>query len=399
MGGTLKNAHLKPEETYSWEVGTNLKFWDNRLELDLTYYDAYTINQIMKVKTAPTSGWENRWINAGELSNKGFELQINGAPIANPDGLRWDVTFNLSKNISEVVSLFEDGDNSIEDLVLKTSVMEWALIKANVGGAFGEIYGFDYERDAAGNIMVDNDGFGFAKFKRDEAGEIIYQTDENGNIVLDKYKNPVAQKGDAVLLGDINPDFMGGLSNNFSYKNINVRFLIDFQVGGEYYSHSALYRDLFGTGTTSLEGREEWDATHEGFGYLKEIAGVFPDGYIQDGLNYYTGEENSKPVQPIFRHAETMFNKGIVTDYIMDATNVRMRELVIGYTLPKKWLEKTFITKANFSLVGRNLFFLYLATPNIDPEVGFDGGNFGNAFELNTMPGTRSYGFNLNLSF
>jgi TonB-linked SusC/RagA family outer membrane protein len=399
MGGTLSNAYLKPEETYSWEVGTNLGFWNNRLEFDLTYYDAYTINQIMEVKTALTTGWENRWINAGELSNKGFELQINGTPIANPKGLRWDITFNLSKNISEVVSLYKGDNVTIENLELKTSVMQWASVRANVGGAFGEIFGFDYERDANGNIMVDNSGFGLAKFARDEDGEIIYQLDDGGNILTDNEGNPVPQKGDKVLLGDINPDFMGGLSNSFSYKNFSLSFLVDFQIGGEYYSHSALYRDLFGTGATSLEGREEWDATHGGFGHLEIIPGVFPDGYIQDGLNYYSGTENTIPVQPIFRHVETMVNRGIVTDYIMDATNVRMRELVIGYSLPKKWLEKTFITKANFSLVGRNLFFLYLATDNIDPEVGFDGGNFGNAFELNTMPGTRNFGFNLNLSF
>jgi hypothetical protein len=94
-----------------------------------------------------------------------------------------------------------------------------------------------------------------------------------------------------------------------------------------------------------------------------------------------------------------MVNRNIVTDYIMDASNVRFREIVFGYTLPNRWLDGTFIARANLSLVGRNLFFLYLATKNIDPEAGFDSGSFGTAFELNTMPGTRSYGFNLNLSF
>jgi len=156
---------------------------------------------------------------------------------------------------------------------------------------------------------------------------------------------------------------------------------------------------MFGTGVTSLEGREEWYSTHQGFGHFEPIPGIFPDGYIQDGVNVETGQPNDIPIQPIFRHVETMMNRGIVTDYIKDASNVRLREVVLGYNLPKKWLDNTFIARANLSLVGRNLFFLYLATDNIDPEAGFNAGNFGSAFEWNTMPGTRNIGFNLNLSF
>lgn len=367
MGSTLANSGLMPENTYSWEIGTNLGFWDNKLEVDFTWYDAYTLNQIMRVKTAVSSGWRDRWINSGELSNKGFELQINGTPIDKADGLRWDVTLNLSKNMSEVVSLYSDENQNIENLVLKTSIMDWAIVEARVGGEFGEIYGYDYARDENGNKLVDQAGYGV--------------------------------KGDYKKLGSINPDFIGGLSNNISYKNFNLSFLLDFQVGGEYYSHSSLYRDLFGTGVTSLKGRDEWYSTHQGYGNFETIPGVFPDGYIEEGISVETGQPNDVPVQPVFRHVETMVNRGIVADYIKDATNVRLREVVLGYTIPKKWLESTFISRANLSLVGRNLLFVYLATKNIDPEGGFNAGNFGNAFEMNTMPGTRSYGFNLNLSF
>lgn len=367
MGNTLANSNLMPENTFSWEIGTNLKFFNNRLGVDFTWYDAYTINQIMKVKTAVSSGWGDRWINSGELANKGFELQINGTAIDKADGLRWDIAFNMSKNMSEVISLYNDGDQSVNNLVLKTSVMDWAIVEARVGGEFGEIYGIDYARNEKGNILVDAGGYGM--------------------------------KGDYKKLGSINPDFIGGISNNLSYKNFNLSFLIDFQLGGEYYSHSSLYRDLMGTGTTSLEGRDEWYLTHQGFGHFVPIPGVFPDGYIVDGVSAETGQANDIPIQPMFRNVETMVNRGIVSDYIMDASNVRFREIVLGYNFPSKWMDKTFIARANFSLVGRNLFFLYLATENIDPEAGFDAGNFGSAFELNTMPGSRSYGFNLNLSF
>ncbi len=367
MGNTLANSRLMPENTYSWEIGTNLSFLNDKLVVDFTWYDAYTVNQIMKVKTSPATGWADRWINSGELSNKGFELQINGTPIDQTGGLRWDITFNMSKNISKVVSLYKDDYQDVQNVVLKTSVMDWAIVEARVGGTFGEIYGIDYARDEKGNKLIDDSGY--------------------------------ALRGEYKKLGDINPDFIGGLSNKLTYKNFNLSFLIDFQMGGEYYSHSSLYRDLMGTGTTSLRGREEWDSTHQGYGYFLPIPGVFPDGYIEDGIVASTGQPNDKPVQPMLRHVEILVNRGIVTDYIMDASNVRFRELVFGYTFPKKWLDKTFITRANLSLVGRNLFFIYLATKNIDPEAGFSAGNFGNAFELNTMPGTRSYGFNLELSF
>ncbi len=367
MGNTLANSHLMPENTFSWEIGTNLGFLNDKLVVDFTWYDAYTINQIMKVKTSPSTGWGDRWINSGELSNKGFELQIDAVPIDKPDGLVWNLTFNMSKNISEVKSLYKDNYQDVQNLVLKTSVLDWAIIEARIGGVFGEIYGYDYARDENGNKLIDDSGY--------------------------------ALKGEYKKLGDINPDFIGGLSNRVSYKNFSLSFLIDFQMGAEYYSHSSLYRDLMGTGTTSLRGREEWDSTHQGYGYFLPIPGVFPDGYIEDGVNVNTGLPNDTPVQPIFRHVETMVNRNIVADYIMDATNVRFREIVLGYNFPAKWMDKTFIASANLSFVGRNLFFIYLATKNIDPEAGFDSGNFGTAFELNTMPGTRSYGFNLNLGF
>ena len=367
IGNTLANSGLKPENTYSWEIGTNLGFWENKLEFDFTWYDAYTVNQIMRVKTAVSTGWGDRWINSGELANKGFEMQINGTVIDKSDGLRWDVTLNLSKNISEVVSLYSDEYQQIENLVLKTSIMDWAIVEAWIGGEFGEIYGYDFARDEQGNKMIDGAGSGI--------------------------------KGEYKKLGSINPDFIGGLSNSLAYKNLSLSFLIDFQVGGEYYSHSSLYRDLFGTGVSSLRGRDEWYSTHQGYGHFETIPGVFPDGYIEEGINAETGQPNDVPVQPIFRHVETMVNRGIVSDYIKDASNIRMREVVLSYNLPKKWIDNTFISRANLSLVGRNLFFLYLATENIDPEGGFDAGSFGNAFELNTMPGTRSFGFNLNLSF
>ena len=361
---------LKPEMTHSWEVGTNLGFLNNKLEVDLTYYTASTENQLMSVQLAPSTGYSKRKYNAGEIKNSGFELQINGTVFDKVDGLRWDVTLNMSKNTSEVISLSEDE----KYLRLQGVPMDYVFVEVHPGEPFGQLYGYDYARNDNGDILVDNYGF------------------------------PTAADTLSAL-GNMNPDILLGLSNSFSYKNFNLSFLIDVQMGGEYYSHSALYHDLFGTGKSSLEGRDEWLSTHGGVGNSEPLPGVFPDGYIQEGVNEETGEVNDVIIDP-FQRIIGVIGLGlgadkhkVPTDYIMDATNVRLRELVFGYTFPKRWLDKTFISGANVSIVGRNLFFFYNATAGIDPESGSNNQNVGPAIEKNSMPGSRSFGFNINLNF
>lgn len=359
----LAFADFKPELTTSWEVGTNIGFWNNRLFVDLTYYNAVTANQIMDEQLAPSTGFESRKLNAGEVKNSGFEVELGGSVLSSNSQLGWEISINGSNNKSEVVSLYEGKEN----LVLKRSVNGWAFVEARPGEPFGAIYGYDFARDESGNKIVRKDGGTYR-------GE---------------YKN----------LGDINPDLIAGMSNRFSYKGFNLSFLLDMRLGGEYYSHSSIYRDLFGTSEASLRGREEWYSTHQGPGHFEPIPGVFPDGYIEDGINEETGQPNDVPVQPLFRYVDVVVNNTVVADYIMDATNVRLREFSIGYEFPREMLERTFINRLNLSFVGRNLFFLYNANKDIDPESGFDSGNIGSAFEQNTMPGTRSYGFNLNVNF
>ncbi len=364
IGGNLAFYDLKPEMTYSWEVGTNLNFLDNKLNVDFTYYNARTENQLMNVELAPSTGYNSRRYNAGEVNNRGFEFQLTGSPVQKGNSFAWDLTFILSKNTSEVVELYEGK----ERLSMGTVPMEFVYIEARPGNPYGQIYGYDYAYDAAGNILVDN-------------ASMPLRSDE------------------MVALGSLNPDFMAGFSNHVRYKNVNLSFLIDAQIGGEYFSQSATYGDLFGTGLSSMEGRKEWYATHEGANNAQEIPGVFPEGYIQEGVNIETGVKNDIPVDPILRSVEVAYFRKIMRDYIMDATNVRLREVVLAYQLPNSWVDKTFISSASISLVGRNLFFFYNANKGIDPESGVTNQNFGPAIELNAMPGTRSYGINLKFDF
>ncbi|MCF6358459.1 MAG: hypothetical protein L3J54_11700 [Draconibacterium sp.] len=177
-------------------------------------------------------------------------------------------------------------------------------------------------------------------------------------------------------MGDLNPDWIGGITNQFSYKGFNMSFLIDFQKGGDIYSWGKAYRALFGTSVETLEGRDEWYA---GTG-----------GFVEDGIKETNGQPNDIPIQPVYRWYN-LYNKQIGTEWIMEATNVRMREMVLGYTLPSKWL--------SVSLVGRNLFFFYKAIDHVDPESGFSSGNTGSAIEHMSLPSTSSYGLSVKFNF
>ncbi|MBI9061273.1 MAG: SusC/RagA family TonB-linked outer membrane protein [Marinilabiliaceae bacterium] len=362
MSGQLAFENFKPEITNSWEVGTNLSFFNNRVELDLAYYDGTSKNMIMSVELAPSSGFGSQRINAGEVRNQGYEFLISGSAV-NKTNFSYDLSLNFSENINEVISLNE----GVERQVLLEAVTGFAYVELRKGEPYGSIYGNDYARN------------------------------EKGQKLIDDYGNPIL--GDYKKLGDINPDLMGGFTNNLRYKNLSLKFLIDFQLGGEYYSESRLYQDLMGTSKKSLKGRDEWYATHEGLLHSDPISGVIPKGYVEEGVNVNTGQANDVPVQPMTRNLNVIYFQKIVKDYIMDATNVRLRELSLGYTLPQKWMEKSFLTRVHVSFVARNLFFFYNASHDYDPESGFNSGGIGNAFELNPMPTSRSFGFNMSLNF
>ncbi|MBK6285562.1 MAG: hypothetical protein IPF54_25430 [Draconibacterium sp.] len=154
-----------------------------------------------------------------------------------------------------------------------------------------------------------------------------------------------------------------------------------------------------GTSIESLEGRADYYSTHQGLFYAEPIKGVIPKGYVEDGVNVNTGAPNTVPVDPMMRALNTIWFDKIVSDYILDASNVRMREVTLGYDLPKKIMDKTPLTNVNIALVGRNLFFFYNAAKHVDPESGYNAGSTGNAIEATALPATRSYGFNLTFNF
>lgn len=346
MSGQLPQFDLRPEETKSWEVGTNLVFFSKRLVIDATYYYSLSDQQIMNVSLASSSGYSSKKMNAGEIQNTGWEVQVDGTAVSTKGGFTWDIGLTWFKNKSMVNKLYGD----IEFLPLASEFH--MTIEAHVGQPYGQFYFVDYKRDAFGNKLIDKNGFALA--------------------------------GERMAMGDINPDWNAGLSNRFSFKGLSLSMLIDMQKGGEIYSWGDSYRGLFGTRIESAEGRDEWNA---GTG-----------GFVEEGINETTGKPNDVPIDPTYRWYN-LFNKRIGTEWLVDATNVRMREVVLGYNLPSKWMDRTSLAGVNVSLVGRNLFFIYKANKHFDPEAGFNSGNTGNGIEHMSLPSTTSYGFNVRINF
>lgn len=346
IGGQLPQFDLMPEETSSWEIGTNLVFFSKRLVFDLTYYYSLSDQQIMNVYLPSSSGYSSKKMNAGEIQNTGWEVQLNGTPVSTRGGFTWDIGITWFKNKSMVNKLYGD----IEFIPLASEFH--MTIEAHVGEPYGQFYFIDYKRDAFGNKLVDRNGY--------------------------------ALSGERKAMGDINPDWNGGISNMLSYKGLYLSFLIDVQKGGEIYSWGDSYRGLFGTRSESIEGRDEWAA---GTG-----------GFVEEGINENTGKPNEVGVDPTYRWYN-LFNKKIGTEWLIDASNARLREVVLGYDLPSRWMDKTPLSGVNISLVGRNLFFIYKASKHFDPEAGFNSGNTGNGIEHMSLPSTTSYGFNLKINF
>ena len=360
FSNVLASYDLQPEITGSWEVGTTLGLLKNSITLDLTCYKNTSNNQIMNIPLPPASGFSSVRANAASMKNVGYEVQVDAKVIQGKE-ITWDISATWSKNNSEVTSLYGD----LESIILEDSWI--ATIQARPGDEFGVIYAWDYKRDSYGRKLIDDKGY--------------------------------SQKGEYKKMGSINPDWIGGISNKLVYKNFSLSFLVDIRKGGDVASMGKAYRALFGTSAESLEGRQEWYSTHDpAYLYSVPLPGADPKGFVESGINEITGQPNTVPVDPIYRWYN-IWAKEIGTEWIVDATNVRLRELVLAYSMPGKLLTKTPFSDIQFSLVGRNLFFFFNAMNDVDPESGYRSDNTGGGFEHNAIPTTRSLGFNIKIGF
>ncbi len=361
----IANPDLKPEETTAWEFGTDLGFFNERLGFVLTYYRHKTTDQIMPVEISRTSGFTEQLLNAGAVENNGWELLLRANPIRSTDGFNWDVTVNWSKNNSEVTELYvtEAGD-SLRTLVLGTY---WSLnVEARLGEPYGVLFANGYLRCGVGPTA--------------EAYTDICAGQPDGTLILSasgrRQRDPVRR-----ILGNYNPDWIGGIQNRFSYGPWELSVLLDGQKGGEIFSVTDWFGEYAGVLESTLEGREE-DWCTPGV----TVRGVLPDGSINgDG-------DNDVTVCPQSHFGD---NYGTPEASIVDATYMKLRELRLTYEIPGRFVSFLGFNGANVSLIGRNLF-LWSKAHNIDPETAFDASNV-QGIEFGQVPSFRSYGLSITL--
>lgn len=379
--GEGKNPDLKPERTSSWEVGLEARLFDNRARLDFSLYQTDSKDQILRLATTAASGYTSQVRNAGHIRNRGYEIQLGLTPIKTKH-FQWDADINYGHNSSEVVKLDDEG--LITSYQLYSSGIQ---ILATVGEPYGTLFGSAYVRDGEGRIVVDANGLP---------------------------KVSTASK----VLGKFSPDWIGGIQNTFSYKNLSLSFLIDASFGGSIFSNTNKTGRYTGVLESTLAGR---DAEHGGLWYYvdggnrvgisqpqyttssdglyyADINGqqtrVFQDGIIVNGVT-----ENGQPNTTIVS-AENYYHRlyNIAEANVYDASYVKLRELAINYQLPKSIYSRIGLQGASIGFIARNLWTIYKKADNIDPEAAITAGN-AQGVEAYTLPTARTYGVNINIKF
>ena len=334
---------MKPEMSLSVEVGTEWKFFDSRLHIDFTYYQTHTKNQFFKLPAKDGDEYAYRYVNAGNIQNTGVELMIEGTPVEIKN-FSWKTGINYAFNKNKVVRLhaelpvFQYGPYGFSS--------SYAM-KLKKGGSFGDIYG--------------------KAFKRDTDGKILYETDgERQGLPM------IEGDGNTVKVGNANPDFTLGWTNTFSWKGLVLSLLVDGRYGGKVLSQTQADMDMYGVTKVTGDARDRGYVMLEG----EKITNV--KGFYKSIVGGRSG----------------------VTEYYMyDATNFRLRELALGYTFPKRWMEATkFFRDVQLAFIARNLFFIYKKAP-FDPDLILSTGNDNQAIEVYGMPTTRSMGFSLRVMF
>jgi len=385
------DPEIGPERNNSWEVGTDMRFFMNRLSFDFTYYHEITSMQILMAELSKTTGFSKILTNGGAISNKGIEIQSTFSPIRNSD-ISWNININFAKN-KNTVDYLKEGLSQLT--ITNESQVD---IVAIPGRPYGEIIG--------------------TRMKR------YYNTDGDGNIVDDPNNGRPIIGSDGLfiqeergVIGNVTPEWAGGLTNSFAYKNLSLSFSIGFSKGGSIFSKTNKYGLDNGQFTETLEGRESWYAATSDEKKMGRVGLYNPDGtpmldidedqmfdpssdpigYVADGV-LEDGSENIKGIDPqVYFHQRKW--GGIAELDVYDASYVKLRDLTISYSLPGKWFENNIIGDASVSIIGRNLWLIYSGVPNIDPESSFTSNNNGLGQEYAAMPTTRSVGFNIKVTF
>ncbi|WP_278625597.1 SusC/RagA family TonB-linked outer membrane protein [Parabacteroides gordonii] len=353
-GNVLFDSTVRSELIKSWEAGFDVRFFNNRLGLDAAWYKTNATRQLLNLPMDPFSGYSSRKVNAGNIQNEGVEVSLNGAILDNPKGLNWNATAQFSLNRNKIIDLYP----GVTLYDIKT--LDAIQIVAVQGSYYGDIYGQTFQRVEDKNSPY--------------YGQQIVGEDGLPLITTDKSK-----------VGNQSPDWMLGLTNNFAYKGFNLSFLIDFRIGGDLYSATAsnLYSRGNAAGTVVNGERESF---------------VVPNSVVQTPDGY---KENTVAVTPqnYWERIGSTGNYGLPEMYTYDATNIRLRNITLGYDFNRAMLKKTPFQRLRLSATCNNVWMIHYNLPGIDPESVSATNTNATGFENGAAPTSRSFTFNVTVGF
>jgi len=350
-----RNPNLRPEEKTTWEVGLELAAFRNRVSIDITYYDETTSDLITPVQVDPSTGFLSTVANAGKLENKGIEALVNITPIQT-ENFDWNFTWNYSRNRNKLLELLP----GVETLQLASFPFNGVTLNAVVGEPYGVIRGTDFIFDDNGRKVVG----------------------ANGRYL----KTSTVQN-----LGSVLPDYNMGFRNSFRYKNLDLSILVDVQKGGKYRSLTNIWGHYSGI----LEETAANNIREEGI----VIDAVQGDVVFNDDGSYTVSNtsENTQVISAQLWGQDHFF--GPDAQNVFNSDYIKLREVTLGYTLPKKWTNLIGANALTLTAFGRNLFAWNLDNDNFDPEVASGGSGNIQGSEGGSLPSTRSYGLNLQIKF
>ncbi|PST83394.1 SusC/RagA family TonB-linked outer membrane protein [Pedobacter yulinensis] len=352
VSNTKNNPALRPERTRSLEAGVEASFFKSRLGFDVTLYRTLSIDQITPVSVSSATGYTARYVNAGEVENKGIELSLYGTPVKTQN-FSWNINLNFTSNRNIVLKLDPDAGGNIELAALQGGV----TLNAAEGQPYGVIRGTDF----------------------------VYLNGQPVVLPTGYYKVTTQSNH---IIGDPNPDFMAGLQNGLKYKNIALNFLIDMRQGGDLFSLDQWYGNGTGLypGTAGLN-----DLGNPLRNTLANGGGIILPGVKEDGTpNNIRVDASTSAITP-FGYSQNPPR----AMRIYDASYIKLREVSLSYALPARLVEKIRPFKGvEASLIGRNLWIIHKNVPYADPEDALSSGNL-SGYQSGSYPAVRTIGFNL----
>jgi TonB-linked SusC/RagA family outer membrane protein len=326
-------TNLKPEKIASNEIGAEMRFFRGRLGFDFTYYSDVSTNQFLTLPAPSGSGYTFYYVNAGKITNKGFEVTINADPIKSAK-FQWRTSLNFSQNKNKIIELIADNP----DYQVGGDDEGFAsIIKA--GGSFNDVWIYKFNRNDAGQIILDDNGVPTKAAKQ-------------------------------VKVGNVNPNFLLGWNNSFNYGNFFLSFLVNGKFGGVAFSKTEAFLDSYGVSKRTADAR---------------ASSTIP-------IDAVKGNDKVTSIDPVTYYSAIGDRNKIMEPYVFSRTNVRLGQLVLGYNIPVR--PNAFVKGASISLIGRNLFFFYKKAP-YDPEQSMSTSNSMQSNDVFNVPSTRTFGITL----